>query len=223
MWHVLGRPQNPQNLRSSFRRPSSLTTLRSSSAAFEGVPLAWPWYLPRPHKLFLLGFETAMWQFWAGPKTLKTSAAAFEGLRTSQPSAAAQQLSKASRLLGHGTSLGPTSCFYWASKLPCGTFWAGPKTLKTSAAAFEGLRTSQPSAAAQQLSKASRLLGHGTSLGPTSCFYWASKLPCGTFWAGPKTLKTSAAAFEGLRTSQPSAAAHSSFRRRPTCLAMVPP
>ena len=207
MWHVLGKPQQPQNFRSSFRRPSSLTTLRSSSAAFEGVPLAWPWYLPRPHKLFLLGFETAMWHvlgrpasklpcgtFWASPNSLKTSAAAFEGLRTSQPSAAAQQLSKASRLLGHGTSLGPTSCFYWASKLPCGTFWAGPKTFKTSAAA-------------QQLSKASHLLGHGTSLGPTSCFYWASKLPCGTFWAGPKTLKTSAAAFEGLRTSQPSAAA----------------
>ena len=91
--------------------------------------------------------------FWAGLKTLKTSAAAFEGLRTSQPSAAA---------FGHGTSLGPTSCFYWASKLLRGTFWAGLKTLKTSAAAFEGLRTSQPSAAA---------FGHGT------CFYWASKLP----------------------------------------------
>ena len=162
-----------------------------------------------------------MARFGQAPKTLKTSAAAFEGLRTSQPSAAAQQLSKASHLLGHGTSLGPTSCFYWASKLPCGptscfywaskllcgTFWASPKSFKTSAAAFEGLRTSQPSAAAQQLSKASRLLGHGTSLGPTSCFYWASKLPCGTFCARPKTLKTSAAAFEGLRTSQPSAAA----------------
>ena len=62
-----------------------------SAAAFEGVPLAWPWYLPRP---------------------------------------------------------GPTSCFSWASKLLCGTFWAGLERLKTSAAAFEGLRTSQPSAAA---------------------------------------------------------------------------
>ena len=160
-----------------------------------------------------------------------------------------QQLSKACRLLGHdGTSLGPTSCFYWASKLLCGTFWAGLESLKTSAAAFEGLITQQPSAAAfegvplawpwylprphklfllgfetamwhvfgqalkaskppQQLSKACRLLGHGTSLGPTSCFSWASKLLCGTFWAGLESLKTSAAAFEGLITSQPSAAA----------------
>ena len=114
-----------------------------------------------------------------------------------------QQLSKASRLLGRGTSLGPTSCFSWASKLLCGTFWAGLESLKTSAAAFEGLRTHNPP---QQPSKACRLLGHGTSLGPTSYFYWASKLLCGTFWASLKSLKTSAAAFEGLRTSQPSAA-----------------
>ena len=114
-----------------------------------------------------------------------------------------------------GTSLGPTSCFYWASKLLRGTFWAGLKTLKTSAAAFEGLSTSQP----QQLSKASHLLCHGTSLGPTSCFYWASKLLRGTFWAGLQTLKTSAAAFEGLRTSQPSAAAfgHGTFLGPTSC------
>ena len=117
--------------------------------------------------------------------------------KASAPHNPPQQLSKASHLLCHGTSLGPTNCFYWASKLLRGTFWAGLKTLTTSAAAFEGLRTSQPSAAA---------FGHGTSLGPTSCFYWASKLLRGTFSAGLKTLKTSAAAFEGLRTSQPSAA-----------------
>ena len=185
--------------------------------------------------------------------------------KASEPHNPPQQLSQASHLLCHGTSLGPTSCFYWASKLLRGTFWAGLKTLKTSAAAFEGLRTSQPSAAAfghgaslgptscfywaskvarfrqalkpskppqqlskasephnppQQLSQASHLLCHGTSLGPTSCFYWASKLLRGTFWAGLKTLKTSAAAFEGLSTSQPSAAA---FAGVPLALAMVPP
>ena len=50
------------------------------------------------------------------------------------------------------------------------------------------------------------MLCHGTSLGPTSCFYCASKLLRGTFWAPLKTLKTSAA-FKGLRTSKPSAAA----------------
>ena len=57
-----------------------LQNLKTSAAAFEGVPLAWPWCLPRPHKLFLLGFETATCgTFWAGLKSLKTSAAAFEG------------------------------------------------------------------------------------------------------------------------------------------------
>ena len=253
MWHFLGRPPKPQNLRSSFRK---------------GMPLAWPWYLSRPHKLFLLGFETAMLaRFGQAPKASIPPQQLSKALEPHNPP---QQLSKASHLLGHGTSLGPTSCFYWASKLLCGTFWAGPKSLKTSAAAFAGGRTSHPSVAAfegaaclamvppqapqavslglrncyvarfeapkaskppqqlsqalephtppqqlskasrlppQQLSKACRLLGHGTSLGPTSCFYWASKLLCGTFWAGPKSLETSAAAFEGLRTSQPSAAA----------------
>ena len=58
-------------------------------------------------------------------------------------------------------SIGPTSCFYWASKLPRGTFWAGLKTFKSLAAAFEGLSTAQPSAAALE---ASRLLCHGASL-----------------------------------------------------------
>ena len=108
-----------------------------------------------------------------------------------------QHLSKACRLLGHGTSLGSTSCFYSASKLLCGTFWAGLKSLKTSAAAFEGLGTLQPSAAAFE----------GVPLAWPCCFYWAAKLLCGTFWAGLKSLKTSAAAFEGLITSQPSEAA----------------
>ena len=105
-------------------------------------------------------------------------------------------------------SIGPTSCFYWASKLPRGTFWAGLKTFKSLAAAFEGLSTAQPSAAALE---ASCWLCHGASMclsiGPTSCFYWASKLPRGTFWAGLKTFKSLAAAFEGLSTAQPSAAA----------------
>ena len=57
-----------------------------------------------------------------------------------------------------------TSCFYWASKLLSGTFSAPLKTLKTFAAAFDGLS----------------LLCHGSSRGPTSCFCWASKLLSGT-------------------------------------------
>ena len=52
-------------------------------------------------------------------------------------------------------------CFYWASKLVRGTFWAGLQTLKSLAAAFDGFSTAQPSAAALE---ASRLLCHGASL-----------------------------------------------------------
>ena len=213
-----GQALKPSKPPQQLSKASALTT----AAAFEGVPLALPWYLLGPTSCFYWASKLLRGTFWAGLQTLKTSAAAFEGLRTSQPSAAA---------FGHGTSLGPRNCFYWASKLLRGTFWASLKTLKTSAAAFEGLRTSQPSAAAFR---------HGTSLVPTSCFYWASKLlrglqslrssfrrpenittlrssfrpwylpsprNCfywaskllrGTFWASLKTLKTSAAAFEGL-------------------------
>ena len=110
-----------------------------------------------------------------------------QALKPSKPS---QQLSKASGTTLRSSSrsvllalpwclpIGPKSCFYWASKLPRGTFWAGLKTLKSLAAAFEGLSTAQPSAAA-------------LPIGPKSCFYWASKLPRGTFWAGLKTFKTS--------------------------------
>ena len=135
---------------------------------------------------------------------LKASKAPQQLSKAFEPQNPPQQLAKASRLLCHGTSLGPTSCFYWASKLLHGTFWASLKTLKTS----EQLsKASEPHNPPQQLSQASHLLCHGTSLGPTSCFYWASKLPCGTFSATLKPFKTSAAGFEGLRTSQPSAAA----------------
>ena len=133
--------------------------------------------------------------------------------------------SKPSQQLCHGTSRGPTNCFcwklpsgsvsvgfeaaiwhlrrattcfYWASKLPSGTFPAALKPLKPS----------------QQLC-------HGTFRGPTTCFCWklpsgsvsvglrscylafprrhnlfllASKLPFGTFPAALKTLKTLPAA-----------------------------
>ena len=104
--------------------------------------------LPRRHKLFLLGFETAIWHV-----------AAFDG----------------HSLLCHGSSRGPTSCFCWASKLLSGTSEAPQAVsiglrncylarlqhpLKTLPAAFDGLS----------------LLCHGSSRGPTSCFCWASKM-----------------------------------------------
>ena len=98
--------------------------------------------------------------------------------------------------------IGPTNCFYWASKLLHGTFWAGLKTPKSPAAAFESLRTAQPSAA----------LPSYVPIGSTRWFYWASKLLQGTFWAGLKTSKTPGAAFESLSAAQPSA-----------CFAIVPP
>ena len=138
-----------KSLKTSAPAFAGVRTSHPSAAAFEGVPLAWPWYLPRPHKLFLLGFETAMRHVLGRPQKIpKASKPPQQLSQALEPHTPPQQLSKACRLLGHGTSLGPTSCFYWASKLLCGTFWARPKSLKTSAAAFDGLRTSQPSAAA---------------------------------------------------------------------------
>ena len=149
--------------------PCAFLTLRSSSRS---VLLALPYWR---QKLFLLGFETAPWPFWAGLKTFKSLAAAFEGLSTAQPSAAAL---KASCWLCHGASMclsiGPTSCFYWASKLPRGTFWAGLKTSKSLAAAFEGLSTAQPSAAALEVCcwfchGASLLAPKAVSIGLRNC------------------------------------------------------
>ena len=76
----------------------------------------------------------------------------------------------------------------------------------------------KPSKVPQQLSKASAphnpplALPSYLPIGPTNCFYWASKLLHGTFWPGLKTLKSPAAAFESLSTAQPSA-----------CFAIVPP
>ena len=85
--------------------------------------------LPKPHKLSLLGFETATWHVWAPLKSLKSPAAALA--REGVPPALPWYLSR-----------GPTSCFYWASKLP------PLESLKSPAAAFEGLWTAKPSAAA---------------------------------------------------------------------------
>ena len=171
-----------------------------------------------------------------------------------KPSKVSQQLSKASAphnpplALPSYLPIGPTNCFYWASKLLHGTFWPGLKTLKSPAAAFESLSTAQPSAcfaivpphkpfnglrncymprfgqalkpskAPQQLSKASAphnpplALPSYLPIGPSNCFYWASKLLHGTFWPGLKSPKSPAAAFESLSTAQPSA-----------CFAIVPP
>ena len=128
--------------------------------------------------------------------------------------------------------IGPTNCFYWASKLLHGTFWPGRKTVKSPAAAFESLSTAQPSACfAKTVSLGLRncymarfgqalkvicfpqfqnppnrhhLPSHNPPLalpsypiGPSNCFYWASKLLHGTFWPG--------LLLGSLSTAQPSA------------------
>ena len=66
-------------------------------------------FAPHNHKVVLLGFETAPRHVLGKPlKTSKTRA---------QPSKA------------FAPHKGPTSCFYWASKLLHGTFWARPPKL----------------------------------------------------------------------------------------------
>ena len=97
-----------------------------------------------------------------------------------KPSKVPQQLSKASAphnpplALPSYLPIGPSNCFYWASK---------------------------PLALPSYL-----------PIGPSNCCYWASKLLHGTFWPGLKSPKSPAAAFESLSTAQPSA-----------CFAIVPP
>ena len=80
-----------------------------------------------------------------------------------------------------------------------------PLSFQSPAAAFEGLWTAKPSTAAcKGLPPA---LPWYLLIGSTSCLYWPSKLLRGTFWAPLKSLKSPAAAFEGLWTAKPSAAA----------------
>ena len=118
-----------------------------------------------------------------------------------KPSKVPQQLSKASAphnpplALPSYLPIGPSNCFYWASKLLHGTFWPGLKSPKSSAAAFESLRTAQPSACFAIVY---------LPIGPSNCFYSASKLLHGTFWPG--------LLLGSLSTAQPSA-----------CFAIVPP
>ena len=192
-------------LSGTFSAP--LKTLKSFkfSSSFRRPFAALPWELPRPrpHELFLLGCETAIWHFrsatscfyWASKllsgtfsaplkthKTFKTLPAAFDGLS----------------LLCHGTSRGPTSCFCWASKLLSGTSEA-PQAVSIGLrncylARFQHpLKPSKPSKPSQQLSTAFRCFCHGTSRGRTSCFCWASKLLSGTSDA-------TSCSYSGLRT-----------------------
>ena len=106
--------------RCSFRRPFA----------------ALPWVLPRPHELFLLGFETAIWHFRGATSCFYWASKLLSGTL---------QLSTAIRCFAMGPPEAPQAVgfFYWASKLLSGTFSAplkSFKTLKTLPAAFDGLR-----------------------------------------------------------------------------------
>ena len=149
------------------------TAFRCFAIGFRNCYLA----TPRRHKLFLLGFKTAIWHVFSTPKTvkgLKTLPAAFDGLR----------------LLCHGPSRGPTNCFCWASKLLSGTL-----QLSTAFRCFAMGPPEAPQAVSVGLRNCYLALPKRHKL----FLYWASKLLSGTFSAPSKTLKTLPAAFDGLR------------------------
>ena len=198
IWHVFSTPKNPQNPqypRSSFRRPFA----------------ALPWVLPRPHKLFLLGFA-AIWHFrsatscfyWASKLLSGTFS---EPLKTpSKPSKPSQQLSTAFRCFAMGppeapqaVSVGLRDC-YLALPKRHKLFLLGFETRNPLSTAFRCFAMGPPEAPrAVSLSGFETAIWHFRSA--TSCFYWASKLLSGTFSAPLKTLKTLktlAAAFDGL-------------------------
>ena len=97
---------------------------------------------------------------------------------------------------------GATTCFYWASKLPSGTFPAALLSGPSVAPQLSiGLRNCHPpSSFAMGFPRPHELflLGFEAAIwhfrGATTSFYWASKLPSGTFPAPLKSLKTLPAA-----------------------------
>ena len=62
----LAKAFDPQNPLQQLARVSRLLC-HGAAAACEGVPPALPWDFPRPHKLFILGFETATWHVLSTP------------------------------------------------------------------------------------------------------------------------------------------------------------
>ena len=90
-----------------------------------------------------------------------------------KPSKVPQQLSKASAphnpplALPSYLPIGPTNCFYWASKLLHGTFWPGLKTFKSPAAAQH--RTAQPVVRFYQRSSSASSSSSSSSSSSTSC------------------------------------------------------
>ena len=172
------KPQNTQNPRSSLRRPFA----------------ALPWDLPRPHELFLLGFENVIWHFRGATSCFYWASKLLSG--TLQLSTAIRCFAMGPPEAPQAVSVGLRNCYLARFQHP--------------------LKASKPSKPSQQLSTAFTalpwvlprphelfLLGFETAIwhfrSATSCFYWASKLLSGTFSAPLKSLKTLPAAFDGLR------------------------
>ena len=175
-----------KTLKTSAAAFEGLRTSQPSATAFTGVPLALPWYIPRPHKLFLLGFETAMWQVFGRPSNFQNLRSSFrrpQHLTTLRNSIRPWYLPRPHKLF----LLGFETATWHVLGRP-----ENPQNLRSSFRRPQHLTTLRSS-----FRRRPACFGHGTSLGATKCFYWASKLPRGTFWASLKTLKTSAATFQG--------------------------
>ena len=137
--HPLKAPKPPQQFSNAFAPQNLRCSLRRRPACFAMVPPAAP-------QAVSIGLRNCHVARFGHP--LKASKPPQQLSKAFEPHNRPQQLGKASRMLCHGTSRGAANCFYWASKLPRGMFWAPLKSAKTPAAAFEGLRTSKPAAAA---------------------------------------------------------------------------
>ena len=180
-----------------FQHPLKPTKPSKPSQKLSTAFRCFPWVLPRPHELFLLGFETAIWHFrsatscfyWASKLLSGTFSAPLKTLKTLN---ILQQFLTAFRCFCHGPSRGPTSCFCWVSKLLSGTSEApqavsiglrlGFETASWHVFSLNPLKASKPS---QQLS---------VSIGLQNCYLARFSAPLKTF----KSLKTLPAAFDGL-------------------------
>ena len=145
-------------------KPSKASPSKPSKtlpAAVDGLSLLChgPRDLPKPHELFLLGFETAIWHFrsatncfyWASKLLAGTFSAPLKTVKTLKTLAAA--FAEAPQAV----SIGLRNCYLARFQHP--------------------LKPTKPSKPSQQLSTAFRCFAMGP---PTSCFCWASKLLSGT-------------------------------------------
>ena len=128
--HPLKASKASQQLSKAFEPQNPLQQLAKASLRFTMEP-------PKAPQAVYIGLRNCYVARFEHPR--KPSKASQQLSKAFEPQNPLQQLAKASLLLCQGTSRGPTSCFYWASKLLRGTFWVPLKSFKSPAAAFEGL------------------------------------------------------------------------------------